>query len=239
MRQRPFTSFFGAAVLLATSSVANAAIIGTLTFRDPTGTVNSNEIIDVWVTLTLDAASDPLTYDPNINAYGGIDPATFPETALLGDMPPFEEVPFDSYDYVSQWTSRSCNDTFAAPGCGGPTSAYGWITPPAPDSWFNWTGTLNAGESVDILLYQLSPNGGNAPAGTYQAFNVGLGLTVYGFNDAHQADINAELVGFNTGCYSGSCSFTRTVVAAVPVPGALWLLGSAVTALGLVRRRTR
>lgn len=238
MRQRPCTSLFGAAVLLATSSVANAAIIGTLTFRDPTGTVNSNEIIDVWVTLTLDAASDPLAYDPNINAYGGIDPATFPETAYL-QVPPFNEVPFDSYDSVSYFTNRSCNDTFAGPGCSNPTPAYDWITPPPPDRWFDWTGTLNPGESTDFLLYQLSPNGGNAPAGTYQAFDVGLGLLVYGFNDAYQANIDAELLEFNTGCSSGSCSFTRTVVAAVPVPGALWLLGSAVTALGLVRRRAR
>lgn len=238
MRQRAFTRLFGAAVLLAASSAANAAIIGTLAFRDPTGTVNSDEIIDVWVTLTLDAASDPLAYDPSINAYGGIDPATFPETASLYE-PPYGEVPFDSYNYVGRWTSRSCNDSFAAPGCGNPTSAYAWTGPPPPDRWFDWAGTLNPGESVDILLYQLSPNGGNAPAGTYQAFNVSLGLSVYGFNDAYQADIDAELVSFDTGCFSGGCSFTRTVVAAVPVPGALWLLGSAVTALGLMRRRAR
>ena len=48
---------FGAVLLLVASATANAAIIGTLTFRDPTGTVNSNEAIDVWVTLTLDSGA--------------------------------------------------------------------------------------------------------------------------------------------------------------------------------------
>ncbi len=234
MRQRAFTSLFGAAWLLTVSSVANAAIIGTLTFRDPTGTVNSNQTIDMWVTLTLDAASDPLTYDDSIDAFGGINPATFPETGYLNNPPPYDLVSFDSYDNVGPFTTRNCNDSFAAPGCGNPTSAYTWTTPPPPNNWFNWAGTLNPGESVDILLYQLSPNGGNAPAGTYQAFDVGLGLAVYGYNDTYDDGVWAHLIEFNTECSSGGCSFTRTVV---PVPGALWLLGSAITALGLMRRR--
>ncbi|MCC7329438.1 MAG: VPLPA-CTERM sorting domain-containing protein [Gammaproteobacteria bacterium] len=227
---------FGAVLLLVASATANAAIIGTLTFRDPTGTVNSNEAIDVWVTLTLDSASDPLVYDNTIDSFGGINPATFPATGRL-QVPPWSTVAFDSYNYVGEWISRSCNDSFAAPGCGGPTSAYQWDVPPPPNGWFDWSGTLNPGQSIDILLYQLSPIGGNAPAGTYQAFNVGLGLTVYGYNDTYEGNVEAELVSFETGCSPGGCSFTRTVVAAVPVPGALWLLGSGVAALGLIRRR--
>jgi len=228
---------FGAVLLLAASATANAAIIGTLSFRDPTGTVQSNEAIDVWVTLTLDAASDPLMHDTTIDSFGGINPATFPATGYL-QVPPYGTVAFDSYNYVLSWISRSCNDSFAAPGCGDPTSAYQWDVPPPPNGWFDWSGTLNPGQSIDILLYRLNPIGGNAPAGIYQAFNVGLGLSVYGSNDAYEGIVvEADLVRFATGCAPGGCSFTRTVVAAVPVPGALWLLGSGVAALGLIRRR--
>lgn len=236
MIKRIHSGLFGAILLLAASATANAAIIGTLTFRDPTGTVNSNEAIDVWVTLTLDSASDPLVYDNTIDSFGGINPATFPATGQL-QVSPYGEVPFDSYDYVSQFIRRSCNDTFAAPGCGGPTSAYQWDVPPPPNGWFDWNGTLNPGESTDIFLYRLTPVGGNAPAGTYQAFNVGLGLTLHGHNDMYEAEVEEDLFSISTGCAPGGCSFTRNVVAAVPVPGALWLLGSGVAALGLIRRR--
>lgn len=236
MIKRIHSGLFGALLLLAAGATANAAIIGTLTFRDPAGTVNSNEAIDVWVTLTLDSASDPLVYDNTIDSFGGINPATFPATGSL-QVPPYGAVAFDSYNYVGKWISRSCNDSFAAPGCGGPTSAYQWDVPPPPNGWFDWNGTLNPGQSADILLYRLNPIGGNAPAGIYQAFNVGLGLSVYGYNDTYEGDVSAELVSFETGCSPGGCSFTRTVVAAVPVPGALWLLGSGVAALGLIRRR--
>lgn len=236
MIKRIHSGLFGAILLLAASATANAAIIGTLTFRDPTGTVNSNEAIEVWVTLTLDAASDPLVYDHTINSYGGIDPSTFPATGEL-DAPPYNEVPFDSYVYVSPFTTRSCNDTFAAPGCGGLTSAYQWGGASSLDDWFNWSGTLNPGESTDIFLYQLFPTTGNAPVGTYQAFNVGLGLTVHGYNNTYQEQVTADLFSISTGCAPGGCSFTRTVIPAVPVPGALWLLGSGVAALGLIRRR--
>lgn len=233
MYTRTLANLFGVLLLVAAGTSANAAIIGTVTFRDPTGTVNSNETIDVWVTLTLDAASDPLVYDTSIDSFGGIDPGTFPTE---GFAYPFGMVPFDSYNYVGQFTRRTCNDTFAAPGCGNAGSAYQWQSNNSGDNWFDWQGTLNPGDSIDFLLYQLTPNGGNAPAGTYQAFDIGLGLLVYGSNNTY-GSIDADLLRMTTGCSPSTCSFTRTVVAAVPVPGALWLLGSAAAVLGLVRRR--
>lgn len=230
-------SVIGAALLLGLSAAANAAIIGTLTFKDPTGTVSPDQTIDMWVTLTLDAASDPLVYDPGIDSFGGIDQDVFPASGEL-QVDPYGTATFDTYDYVSQQYWRSCNDSFTS-GCSGPTSAYGWNHPTSPGGWFDWSGTLNPGQSIDILLYQLNPIGGNAPAGTYQAFNVGLGLSVYGYNSTFDGSVAAELVDFATGCTpGGTCSFTRNVIAAVPVPGALWLLGSAVAALGLIRRRS-
>ena len=64
-----------AAVALATAAQAPAAVIATLTFDQPTGTVLSNVPIDVNVTLTLDAASDAITTDGSGNVTSGLSEA--------------------------------------------------------------------------------------------------------------------------------------------------------------------
>ena len=49
--------------LVALAPATQAAVIATLTFDTPTGTVASNASIPVYLTLTLDPSSDPLSTD--------------------------------------------------------------------------------------------------------------------------------------------------------------------------------
>jgi hypothetical protein len=211
--------------------VAQAAVIGTLSFTTPTGTVTPTESIDVWVTLTLDESSDPLSYLPNDGFPSGVNPDDIPLEAYSFDVDDF--VPFDSYNYVSAFTSRSCSDTFTV-GCSDVGSEYGWSSANS-DNWFDFEGTINPGESVDFKLYTLTPADGSATPGFYEAFNVGLGLSVYG-EDADGNELEADIYQFYTDCGDASCDFSRTVV---PIPAAAWLFGSAMVGLvGLARRRS-
>ncbi len=210
---------------------ANAAVIGSLTYIDPTGTVSADESIDVWVRLSLDASSDPLTYDPFDSFPNGVNFDDLPIDGVneFGDL-----VPFEAYDFISQFISRSCNDTFTV-GCSSPGSQYGYSVP-GTNEWFQFSGTINPGESLDILLYTLDPVGGSAAPGFYELFNAGLGLFVEG-EDEFGNILSEDVYAFFTNCPDANCTFSRTVTA-VPVPAAVWLFGTALFGLaGLSRRK--
>ncbi len=223
---------FGIIVLAAGMlQSANASVIASLTFIDPTGTVSADESIEVWVRLTLDASSDPLTYDPLDSFPNGVNFDDLPIDAF-NDI--FELVPFDIYNAVGRFTSRSCNDTFTV-GCSDAGSQYDYNTP-ATDTWFDFSGTINPGESIDVLLYTLDPLGGSAAPGTYELFTAGLGLFVDG-EDEFGNTLTADIYRFVTDCPAANCTFSREVTA-VPLPAAVWLLGSALFGLtGLSRRK--
>lgn len=214
---------------LMASPAANSSVIGTLSYNDPTGTVGPNDTIEVWATLTLDPSSDPLTYDPNEAFPNGFNQDDIPTEAY--DYNSQTYVPFDSYSYIGALTSRNCDDTFTV-SCSSPGSQYTYTTP-STDSWFDFSGTINPGESLAIHLYTLTPTGGGAQPGVYRLFNSGVGFSVYGL-DANDNELEADVYSFSANCFDDSCAFTRTVV---PVPAAAWLFGGGLGLLGLVRRR--
>lgn len=224
MFKRTLSRFSIISTLAVFALPAQAAIIGNLVFTEPTGTVSPNEVIDVYVTLSLDSGSDPISYNSS-EPLGGIDPDTLPTTdQYTGEA-------FASYDHISHYSTRSCSDTFTQ-SCSDPGSAYTWGAAFGANSWFNWEGTLQAGESIDFHLYTLTPNGGGAPLGLYEAYIVGLGLTVVG-TDVNGDHAEADLFGFLTDCADAACTFSREVISPVPIPAAGWLFVSAIAALGL------
>ncbi|MES9969580.1 MAG: VPLPA-CTERM sorting domain-containing protein [Candidatus Thiodiazotropha sp.] len=225
-----------AAILHSTS--AYSAVLGSLVFTNPTGTVGANDVIDVWVTLTLDTASDPLTFNSSAAYPNGVNPADIPTDGLIWDpnIPGYTTVPFDNYDYIGLSTSRSCNDTFTVV-CSDPGSQYSYNAPSThPSSWFNFSGTLNPGASMDFLLYELTPIAGGAASGTYELFTAGVAMNVYG-TDIDGNSMDAEIYDFRTTCVAANCTFSRDV-SPVPIPGAAWLFGSALIGLaGVIRKR--
>ncbi|MES9992610.1 MAG: hypothetical protein ABW098_11685 [Candidatus Thiodiazotropha sp.] len=213
------------AILQSTS--AYSAVTGSLVYSEPTGTVGANDVIDVRVTLTLDSDSDPLTYNASDAPYNGVNTDDFPLTDVNGTT-------FTSHDSVGLFTTRTCNDTFAID-CGDPGSEYSFSTP-SSDSWFGFDGTLDAGESMDFHLYDLTPTAAGAAPGHYELYTIGLGVMVYGLDSAG-SEISAEVHGFRTTCMDPNCTFSRDV-APIPIPGAAWLFGSAMLGLmGMVRKR--
>ncbi|WP_206046768.1 VPLPA-CTERM sorting domain-containing protein [Mangrovimicrobium sediminis] len=212
------------------STQAQAALVGSLEFLEPDGTAAANEAIEVWVRLTLDPASDDLTWDLNQNFPYGVDPTLIPDTGFGGEA-------FESYYGAYSFVAFSCNDTFlSTPGScsGGPyTTSY----PSGPGLWFDQdSGSLAAGASMDILLTVLVPDGGVAPDGTYTLFNIGFGMGVDG-EDANGNYLDADIFSFSTDCGDESCAFTRTI-SAVPLPAAAWLFSSALFGLVVARRRS-
>ena len=246
-----------AAIFLALP--AHSALIGQLTFSDPTGTVSPTETIEVWVTLTLDAASDPLNFDnsytPDNQPYASPLALPLEGSELFG--PPEPTYPFTYYDYYSGSHGRTCNDTFTAM-CGAgeyDINSTAGNLPAEPTNWLSLTEdpfVLNPGESIDMLLYEITPADGSA-AGTYELFSIFIALDVVGayeeeictagFDEFDECleeleynyiELEANLFNFSTDCPDANCTFTRTVV---PVPAAAWLFGSALVSMGVIRRK--
>lgn len=223
-----------AATSLALCNVAGAAVVGTLSYIDPTGTVHTTDTIEVWVRLTLAADSDTFNYDPSG------DPASLGLGSYLPTMgysaTAGEYVPFASYIGGSQFATRSCSGTFS-PGC----ADVPYRVDQGISSWFavEKPFSMTAGESRDFLVARLEPVGGAAAPGTYSIYNTGIGISVYGL-DADGNSIDADAFRFTTcgdGVEDASCVFTRDVVSTVPVPAAAWLFGSGL--LGLAGASTR
>ena len=205
-----------AAMLMA--SQAQAAVIATLSFDTPTGTVASNADIPVWMTLTLDPSSDPITTDASGYVTSPLSAQTISD--LNGNS---------TGVYMSE--SVGCGDTLDA--CNGPSSAYtfsfnrGANTFAAPANL-----DLEPGDSLDILLGTFTPNGGNAPAGTYE-FNIAY--VSFGYHDStSDSTYLADIAHTPT-------PFDRTVfsVSAAPEPAtwAMFLMGFGAVGFGL--RATR
>jgi hypothetical protein len=214
-----------------------AAPVASLTFKDATGTVGPNDSIDIWVTLSLDATSDPLTFS---NSPFTFVPADFLPTdgALNSNGDP---AVFASYTHVQTNTSFWCSGTFTNV-CDPSAYKFDFHTDnsdPAKPS-FNWLATfdIQPGETRNYLFGTFIPNGGPVAAGTYTFYGAEFNLEFQGL-DANGADMSASVSLANT-CSSQdpSCAFTRTVVA-VPEPETWAMLLAGLGLVGFAARKRR
>lgn len=214
---------------------AQAAPSGTLTFLEPHAVVAPTDTIPVWMRLTLDAGSEPLTLDASAPGFG-IDPALVPAEIL-----PLERA-FLSTVLIS--TAE-------------PTS-LGWVGPPyafAPNvngsNSVNGlaTFTLAAGASHDFLLGTFTPSHGPVAPGTYSISDVLLTLILVGppggGEDSPYPGHLAQFLPLAQVCAGGEpCAlFTRTVsamtVSAVPEPSTYATMLAGLGLVGWIALRRR
>lgn len=140
-----------------------AAPEGTLTFIQPTGTALATDAIDVWVRLTLNPDSEPLSIAGGVPlwAYSVSD---F-NTSSSADH-------YLSITSVNTNIYFTCNSTFTNV-CGEGAYKFEFNTS-GVEGFYNLTDiSLAPGASYDYLFGTFKPVGGAAPAGTYTFYNSG------------------------------------------------------------------
>jgi PEP-CTERM motif len=225
-------------VLLSTSLVfagtAQAALIASLSFVQPTGTVFSNQSIDIVVRLTLDPESDALTTDGSGTPTSGFDPATYFGAIDLSDP--------NTRIFLNEGAECSGTLNPCSPGAYAFNFNYGlpnFISPANFD--------LQPGNSFDWVLGSFSPVGGNAAPGNYTFYNAGVHFQFFnpGADLLDSSDDQNDFLNITDTCRDQNpvCAFSREVLAApggVPEP-ASWAL--MLTGFGLVgaaaRRRSK
>jgi hypothetical protein len=207
---------------------AQAELITEVSFTERTGTVRADEIIEVWVTLTVDSESDPLYIDhlspaPQFGLNAEVVPAVGQVIAPEYD-PAY--VPFVDWEWVHgvvYWSPCGENGFNAACGRGNYGSAgpdyrkedkFEWYTKLNEYTGYpNKTFLLNPGESMNFLARAYEPADGGAEAGIYEVYNVGLSL-LFGGGDSMTAYYNGRYeLGSPCKTRASTCAFTRTVVA--------------------------
>ncbi len=227
-------SIMAAGAIYALTAQTQAAVIATLSFDTPSGLAASNAPIDIFLTLTLDAASDALTTDASGKPTSGFDYAGY--TGLIDLNDPNTSVFFSE--------AFQCSGTFTD-GCGGGSSAYNFdfnYNQPNFISPLNFD--LQPGQSFQWLFGTFTPVGGNAAAGLYTFYNASAHVRIYNPQDPNDPnDDQNDFVTFGQTCatQTENCAFTRnvfSVVNAVPEP-ATWgmmLLGFGVVGSAMRRR---
>lgn len=205
---------------------AQAALpFGTLSYVQPSGVVAPDEVVDVRVVFTLDAASPALSFSSDPLVGFAVEDLPVEGAYYNPDSGQYEQRPFASYTGAYLSTFFTCTGTFTDV-CG-PSASYSfefWLssTPGNPSINFLDAFTLAPGASTEYLFGQFVPAAGGALPGSYLWHNTGLTLSVRGLD----ADGNhLEAFDFHTlaqSCPSldDACAFTRTVLA-VPEP-ATW-----------------
>lgn len=243
---------------LFAAAQAHALPNATLTFAQPNGTVNSNQAIEVWVDMTIDANGPALVFNPNdpTNNYG----LAASDMNLLGSYPDgsgnYRNGTITAITNVSLGMWFGCSSSFST-GCtdGGAynfTFADTYNSTKSFNSLLAADGSLNlaAGSTTHFLFGTFAPNAGNAPAGNYSFYRATLGVSVSGTGidsetgapalDSNGAPYSLFAVNFpyqTCNDYDATCAFTRTVLA-VPEPEtyAMFLAGLGLLT-GVARRR--
>jgi PEP-CTERM motif len=217
---------------VAFAGQAHAALLATLTFNTPFAIVASDQPVDVFLTLTLDAASDALTTDTAGRPTSGFDFAGYTGPIDLND-PNTRVLLNESYQ---------CGGSFVGLCGSGPYSFDFNFNQP------NFIGPrdfdLQPGQSFSWLFGTFNPVSGNAPPGLYDFFNAGAIVQIYNPGDPNDPnDDQFDSISIAQTCPSQdrSCAFVREVYAvnsAVPEPAtwAMMLFGFALIGSTLRRR---
>lgn len=203
---------------------SSAAVIASLTFDQPAGVVGPSDAIDVFFTLTLDAASDALITDASETILSGFSEA---EIIALGGDP----TAAGARTYLNVFFQ--CGDTFTNCFSGAP---YTFDFNSGSDGFVGAKNlSLNAGESRSVRFGTFTPTG-LAPSGTYDFFNAGVSVN---FLTDDLTQPISRTIAETCPTLDARCGFSRTVVGgAVPEPSAwsLMIVGFG-TAGALLRRR--
>lgn len=240
-RFRAFSTMAAAGALASLAAPADAALIGGISFTTPSGIVGPTDAIDIYVTMTLDPASDALTTDAFHNITSGVSDSDW---AAAGIDP--AEIGFTYLNVFFQ-----CGGNFSVGCLTGPPYDFDF----APISLDPTNFDLQPGGSHTFLFGTFTPTGGDPVApGTYTWFNMGVfagaldanGDPFIDVGDPLDPDDDREISitlfetcpGFGD---SRTCGFSRTVVGvAAPVPEpASWamMIGGFALAGGAMRRR--
>lgn len=221
----------GTLLLSCVASMAQRAAFGTLEWVNRTGTVSGTETIPVQFRLTLDPASIPLTIGP---------PNTGVPISGLGQF----ELDFLARHYPNYTIEDSQVNTYIT--CGGTFSSGCDNGPPYGFAFSSPVYDTSFSPEVPTILEhgQFIPDPIPAPAGTYFLFSSGVFLEVNGSYRDPISDSTTPfrqsfgIAGITCEGPDTSCAFERTVLAPVPLPGAIWLFGSGlVGVIALARRR--
>lgn len=238
------------------ASVGHAALpTGQLAYVAPTGTVGSHDQIDVWMRLTLDAGSAPLSFstDANTGLLNGFAAADLPTQGSYydADLDEFVNADFAQFTGAGLNTVFYCTDTFTV-ACNGNTTNYEFrfftlSEPGKPSINFVDSFNLAPGASTDYVFGQFTPAAAGAAPGTYKLYGVGVFMYFNGVDAEghalHYENYTGNLPGPNTllarTCLGGDddgCAFIRTVTA-VPEPSSYALMALGVAAVGVLKRR--